>query len=80
MQVPLAQTVAPFQSPPPHCPYNGAVPPLAAEVVAALDVVVLVALLLVTIVVRVVAGGFVGEPPAPQVKGAGPGIVYDVKV
>ena len=76
LQVPLAQTVAPFQSSPPHCPYSGAVPPVAAEVAAAFEVVVVVGLLLVAKVVGVLAGGVVGElPTAPQVNGAGPGIV-----
>lgn len=70
--------MAPFQSSPPHCPYSGTVPPLAAELVAAFDVLVVV---VVTNVVGVVAGVVVGElPPAPQVNGAGPGIVYDVRV
>jgi len=52
------------------------VPPVAAEVAAAFEVVVVVGLLLVAKVVGVLAGGVVGElPTAPQVNGAGPGIV-----
>lgn len=85
MQVPLAQVVAPAHPTPPHCPYRGAVPPpVAAEVVAAFEVVVLLVLVTKVVgfgveigVVAAVVGMF---PPAPQVNGAGPGMVYEVRV
>jgi hypothetical protein len=73
---------------PPHCPYNAAPVPLDAVEVAALDDEVMVVVEDFTLVAKVVEVAFavedvavVGdEPPAPQTKGVGPGIVYVVKV
>lgn len=53
MQTPLAQVVGPVQPMPPHCPYNGAVPPV---LVLVLDVVVGV-----VVVIKVV--DVLPEPP-----------------
>jgi hypothetical protein len=71
---------------PPHWPYNAEPVPLEAVEVAALvdDVVdddLTVVIVVDTGFVVVDEAAVVGEePPAPQVKGVGPGITYVVRV